>query len=99
MTREAQEVLRSLNVPVRPHAARDLTVELAERAELSFCMTSAHRQAVTEMIPSAVGKTYCLDPAGDIADPIGGPLEAYARCASLIQSLVRLRLDEAGVMA
>lgn len=99
MTDEAQEVLRALNVPVRPHAAQNLTLELAERAEMIFCMTSAQRQVIVELMPAVAGKTYCLDPAGDISDPMGGPLEAYARCASLIQSLVRLRLDEAGVMA
>lgn len=99
LTTEAQQVLHSLNVPVRPHAAQNLTVELAHQAEMIFCMTGAHRQAVIHMIPAVAGKTLCLDPAGDIADPIDRPLEVYAHCASLIQSLVRLRLDEAGVVA
>ena len=99
MTDEAQEVLRSLNVPVRPHAARNLTRELADQAEMIFCMTRAQRQVIIEEMPSVAGKTYCLDPESDIADPIGGPLEAYARCASLLQSLVRLRLNQAGITA
>lgn len=99
MTPEAQEVLRSLNVPVRPHAARNLTAELAHQAEMIFCMTSAHRKAVIAMIPSVAGKTYCLDPEADIEDPIGSPLEAYLKCASHIQRLVRWRLDEAQLHA
>jgi protein-tyrosine-phosphatase len=94
LTSEAQEVLRSLNVPVRSHAARNLTVELAQEAEVIFCMTSAHRQAVIDMIPTVAWKTYCLDHEGDIEDPIGMGMAVYLSCARRIQHLVRLRLDE-----
>jgi len=99
LTAEAQEVLRSLNVPVGPHAARNLTVELANEAEMIFCMTGAHRNAVIEMLPSVAGKTYCLDPEGDIEDPIGKGIEVYLKCAQRIQALVRLRFDECGLQA
>lgn len=97
LTPEAQEILRSLKVPARPHAARNLTVELADQAEVIFCMTSAHRKAVIDMIPSVAWKTYCLDAAGDIEDPIGMGLAAYVNCARRIQDLVRLRFDELNV--
>ena len=97
LTPEACGVLQSLNVPVAPHAARNLTAELADQADLIFCMTSAHRRAVLDMIPSAAAKTYCLDPEGDIADPIGLGLAAYIQCARQIQRLVRLRSDELGI--
>ena len=94
LTDEAREVLRSLSVPVQPHAARSLTVELANQADGIFCMTSAHRRAVIDMIPAVAGKTYCLDAQGDIEDPIGMGLAAYHRCARHIRSLVSQRLDE-----
>jgi protein-tyrosine-phosphatase len=94
LTPEAQEVLRSMNVPVLPHAARDLTPELANEAEKIFCMTSAHRKAVIEMIPSVAWKTYCLDPECDLEDPIGMGLAVYLNCARRLQDLVRLRFDE-----
>ncbi len=94
ITTEAQEVLTSLSVPVQPHAARNLTPELAAEAELIFCMTSSVRNAVVEMLPSVAGKTYCLDTAGDIPDPIGKGMAAYVACAHQIQSRVRLRFDE-----
>ncbi|MGI9065640.1 MAG: hypothetical protein ACR2HX_04460 [Pyrinomonadaceae bacterium] len=97
LTSQAQEVLHSLNVPVRPHAARNLTTELAEQAEMIFCMTSAHRKAVIELIPSVGWKTYCLDHGADIDDPIGKGLEAYLNCARRIHALVRLRFDEIGL--
>lgn len=96
LTPEAQQVLHSLNVPVRPHAARNLTVELADEAEMIFCMTGAQREAVIDMIPSVAWKTHCLDPNGDVDDPIGRGLEAYVNCVQRIRSLVRLRFDEIG---
>jgi protein-tyrosine-phosphatase len=91
---EAQGALRSLNVPVRRHAARNLTVKLAAQAEIIFCMTSAHRRAVVEMIPSVAPKTLCLDSESDLEDPIGKGLAAYLSCAESIRRLVRLRIDE-----
>jgi protein-tyrosine-phosphatase len=94
LTPEAQEVLRSLNVPVTPHAARNLTPELAHEAEMIFCMTSAHRKAVIDMIPTMAWKTYCLDPECDLEDPIGMGLAVYHNCARRIQDLVRLRFNE-----
>lgn len=94
LTPEAQEVLRSLDVPARPHAASNLTVELANQAEMIFCMTSAHRKAVIDMIPAVAGKTYCLDAQGDIDDPIGKGMPAYLNCARRIHDLVRLRFDQ-----
>ena len=97
LTREAEEVLQSLRVPVKPHAARSLTPELAERAELIFCMTSEHRQKVIEMLPSVAGKTYCLDLERDIGDPIGKGIEAYIACARSIQAAVQLRFNEIGL--
>ena len=99
LTGEAAEVLRSLSVPVKPHAARNLTPELAAQAELIFCMTSAHRKAVVEMLPSVAGKTYCLSTESDVDDPIGKGMAAYVACAHQIQNLVRLRFDELGLRA
>jgi protein-tyrosine-phosphatase len=94
LTEEAAEVLRSLSVPAQPHAARNLTAELAAQAELIFCMTKAHRKAVVEMLPEVEGKTYCLSTEEDIDDPIGKGMAAYADCARQIQRLVQLRLNE-----
>lgn len=91
---EAQEALRSLSVAVEPHAARNLTSELAQQAEMIFCMTSAHREAVIKLLPAVAGKTYCLDTQSDVDDPIGKGMEAYLNCAQRIHDLVRLRFDE-----
>jgi len=94
LTAEAQDALRSLNVPVEPHAARSLTPEMAQQAEMIFCMTDAVREAVIQMFPAVANKTHCLDAQADIADPIGKGMDAYLNCARRIHDLVRLRFDE-----
>lgn len=97
MTPEAQEVLRSLGIPVMPHSARNLTPELAHQVETIFCMTQAHRNAVINLVPGLAAKTQCLDPNGDVDDPMGKGMAAYVSCAQRIHSLVRLRFDELGL--
>jgi protein-tyrosine-phosphatase len=95
MTPEAQQALSRMGVPVPRHSARNLTAELARQVEMIFCMTRAHRKAVIDSVPSAAGKTYCLDPDSDIEDPIGGGLEDYLKCAQHIHRLVSRHLDKA----
>jgi protein-tyrosine-phosphatase len=99
LTAEAHDALRSLHVPVEPHAARNLPAELAQQAEMIFCMTSAHREAVIKLLPAVAGKTYCLDTQSDVDDPIGKGMEAYLNCAQRIHDLVRLRFDELNLKA
>ena len=97
MTTEAQEALRLLDVPVNSHSAQNLTVELAHEVEKIYCMTEAHRNAVIDLIPAAAAKTQCLDPDGDVEDPVGRELAAYVNCATRIHGLVRRRFDEIGL--
>jgi protein-tyrosine-phosphatase len=99
MAAEAHEALRGLGLQAGAHTTRPLTAELAARAERIFCMTSEHRTAVLKLIPSATQKTQCLDPAGDIEDPMGRGPDAYATCALRLRDLIRLRLAETGLCA
>jgi L-threonylcarbamoyladenylate synthase len=99
MTTEAQQALHHLGVPVPPHATRPLTAEMVNQAEVIYCMTQAHCRAVIELFPSAATKTMCLDPDGDIDDPIGAAWEKFLSCGKRIQELVRWRFDELGLLA
>lgn len=99
LTAEAQDALRSLSVPFAPHAARNLTPELAQEAEIIFCMTRAQRETLVKMLPAVANKTHCLDEQTDVGDPIGKGMEAYLNCARRIHYLVRLRLDELNLKA
>lgn len=97
MTPEARQALQELGFNPNGHRARNLTAELALQVEKIFCMTQAQRNAVGDLVPAAAAKTHCLDPGGDVEDPIGSGLTAYVTCAKRIHSLVRLRFDEMGL--
>ena len=94
MTPEAEVALCEIGVSPGRHRARSLTPELVERAEAIFCMTDKVRESVLRTHPAAAGKTWCIDPDGDVPDPIGSPLDVYIGCARRLRELVRLRIDE-----
>lgn len=94
LTAEAREALGALGIDARPHAARNLTEELAGEVERIYCMTRAQREAVIRLVPAAADKTHCLDPEGDVDDPHGSGPAAYLECARRIRALVCLRFDE-----
>lgn len=94
MTAEAFEALDRLTIKASHHAARVLTPKLVEKADVIFCMTASHRDAVIAFFPEASAKTFTLDPAGDIADPLGKSLDSYVETAKNIQQLVRVRFQE-----
>lgn len=76
------------------HRSQPLTVELIHRAERIYAMTPEHRQAVLDLVPGAAGRVERLDPAGSVADPMGGDAEQYRQCADQIAAAVEKRLEE-----
>jgi protein-tyrosine-phosphatase len=94
LTPEARVALREIGVPAPRHRAHPVTAEMIERADAVFCMTRSQREGVLALVPGAAGKTVCLDPDGDIPDPIGHGQDVYRECLAKIRGSVRLRLDE-----
>jgi protein-tyrosine-phosphatase len=94
MTAEAAVTLRALGVEPGGHRARPLTPELIERAEAIYCMTASLRDRVLGLAPGAAAKTWCIDPEGDVPDPLGSSIEIYRNCAERLRELVRRRLDQ-----
>ncbi|ARK32756.1 low molecular weight protein arginine phosphatase [Halalkalibacter krulwichiae] len=80
------------------HRAQHVTEELLEWADLILTMTHSHKQMLQTFYPHVSDYLFTLkefvDPdVGhfDIADPIGGPIEAYRQTAVEIEeSLTRL---------
>lgn len=97
MTQEAQIALQKIGVPFYEHSSQTLTCEMIEQAEVVYCMSDTHRDAVINLHPLAAEKTLQLDPNGDIEDPTGSSQEAYIRCATRLRALIRTRLDQAGI--
>ncbi len=96
LTEEAQSALQELGISEFHHASQSLAAEMVAQAEVIFCMTEAHRQAVVDRFPHEAKKVRSLDATIDIEDPAGRGRQAFSDCAQSIQSLVRRRLDEMG---
>jgi protein-tyrosine phosphatase len=93
-TAEAIDALQRFGADISKHRSRSLTPDLIHEADVIYCMTHAHRDAVLAMVPAAEGKTFLLDPNGEIEDPIGSDLTAYQRTAEVIRRRLSQRLKE-----
>lgn len=92
---ESRETLEQLGYPPPPQKSRELTLEMVERADAIYGMTSEHVRAILRGAPEAKGKVFMLDPSGaDIPDPIGGTLAQYRDTARKMQPLIEKRLKE-----
>jgi protein-tyrosine-phosphatase len=92
----ARQVLMQRGIE-HDHRAQRLNDELINWADLVLTMTKGHKSAILSFFPHASEKVYTLkEYAGmegpeDIADPFGGTLEEYQKCASEIdQALEKL---------
>lgn len=92
---EAIEACREDGIDIGSHQSRALRVDEVNQADYVFAMSRSHYDAMVSMCPQAQDRIALLDPSGgDIADPIGMPLEIYRQCKRQIGELVRQRLNE-----
>lgn len=67
MHREAARVLERLGGDASAFAARQLTAKIASNANLVLAMTRAHRDAVLELAPNKLHRTFALAEASLLA--------------------------------
>lgn len=79
-------VMKGYGIDLSAHKSTILTREKIDTADLIVAMTTAHRQHVGSMSPSAVKKTRTLleftQNKGNISDPFGGTEKIYSDCFS-----------------
>ncbi len=90
---EAVEVMSQRGVDLSRHRSEPLTAEAIHQADYVFAMTQSHVHSVLSAVPSAGDRCRLLCDE-DVADPIGGSAETYARCADEIEAGLRARLKE-----
>ena len=91
---QSQTVMQQMGLDLSTHRSRSLSAQMIRDADVVYCMTESHRQAVLRLAPDAKHKIDLLDPAGDIADPYGSDVTTYARCAEVIRRRLTQRLKE-----
>jgi tRNA threonylcarbamoyl adenosine modification protein (Sua5/YciO/YrdC/YwlC family) len=84
---EAVDVMQRRELELGEHRSQPLTAQVVRQADLLLTMTRSHRDAILAEWPDAAlrTRTLCHDEA-DVGDPIGGPVEAYERCARQIET-------------
>jgi protein-tyrosine-phosphatase/tRNA A37 threonylcarbamoyladenosine synthetase subunit TsaC/SUA5/YrdC len=93
-TREAVEAVKPLGADLSTHLSQPATLDVLRRADVIYTMTAAHLDEVLHLAPAAAKKASRLDPAGDVADPIGSALSVYKDVAGHLAELLQQRLSE-----
>ncbi|WP_031406646.1 low molecular weight protein arginine phosphatase [Geobacillus vulcani] len=75
------------------HRSSQLKKEHIDWATHVLAMTSGHKEMIVERFPEAKDKTFTLKQFvsgtdGDIADPFGGPVEAYRAARDELEKLI-----------
>jgi len=92
---EAVSVLAKMGLQLSDHESQPLTTQLVRHADIIWTMTRSHRQAIVAQWPEASSRAMILGrDQMDIADPIGGPVEYYQKCAEQIKTELALRVAD-----
>lgn len=89
---ESVVAMAGLGLDLERHRSRQLTPEMAAKADVIWTMTDAHAAAVMILLPSA--RAERLNPEADIPDPFGHSLEVYEETAEAIRDALELRLKK-----
>ena len=87
-TPEAIQVIREMGGDISGHLSTALEKGMVEHADRIVAMTEGHLKRVVDLVPEARQRTVVLD----IADPIGGDVTVYRKCANRIRSRLSLNL-------
>jgi Putative translation factor (SUA5) len=92
---EAMSVMRERKLDISAHESQPLLDRTVRFADLILTMTRSHRDAILTHWPEAEPRTHVLSRGrGDVADPIGGPIDLYRRCAEQIDEYLASWVDE-----
>ena len=95
--------LAGLGIRSRPKRATPLKRKTVEAADLILAMTGDQRERLAGIWPGLEGKTVVISEfsgsgAGEITDPIGGPLEDYVECAARLLAEAKLIAPRLGTI-
>ena len=90
----AIEAAGELGAQISQHLSEGLNKENIGRADHILVMTRGHLQEVLRLVPEAKNKTKCLDPRGDISDPMGLDLQGYRQCAGRLAKSIEHLVKE-----
>jgi protein-tyrosine-phosphatase len=90
----AANALAKLGIVPKIHRASNLSLDIAEKADLILCMTDAQVRQVIEVFPSCLAKVFRLHPDIDVPNPAGLDQEAFESVARLISKGIGNRMEQ-----
>jgi len=86
---EAIQAMQERKLDLTQHESQPLSERLVKFADCIITMTGGHRDAILQAWPEAEPRVHLISRGnGDVADPIGGPLELYRRCAEQLDNFL-----------
>jgi protein-tyrosine phosphatase len=86
---EAVDTLKARGLDLSLHESQPLSERIVRFADVIITMTRSHREVILQHFPDAGPRVHLLSRGGaDVADPIGGPIELYRRCADEIDGYI-----------
>ncbi len=90
----AVEVMAGEGLDIGRHESQPVSETMVRQADLILAMTRSHRQAVLAEWPDVADRVQLVMADGtDIADPVGGTMELYKRCAAQLRTELAKWLD------
>ena len=83
---QAVEVMAEAGADLRKHASRQVDETLVKQADYILCMTRSHHRVLASQWPQLADRMHLIcRGGGDVADPVGGSVDEYRRCAAQIR--------------
>ncbi len=84
---EAIQAMKERGLDLAQHESQPLSERIVRFADVILTMTRGHRDAILQAWPDAEPRVHVISRGrGDVADPIGGPLDLYRRCSEQLDS-------------
>jgi protein-tyrosine-phosphatase len=84
--------LAGRGIALGDHRSQAITIPLLEQADIVLVMEESHRRSLFHLAPQYLAKLFLLGELvgqhEDIADPVGGSPQEYARTVALLETLI-----------
>jgi len=92
---EAIQTMQERGLDLTQHESQPLSDRIVRFADVVLTMTRGHRDTIVQSFPDAESRVHLISRGrGDVADPIGGPLDLYRRCGEQLDAYLQEWLDE-----
>jgi protein-tyrosine phosphatase len=91
----AIEAIDRIGIDITGHRARQITKKIARQSDLILTMETMHSQHVNALLkrrqnaPLRISEFNHGVPVHDIADPHGGPVEAFEQCLQTLRPCIK----------